>query len=119
MEVRFCTNHATVRPTDGALAPTPQVITGGWGEGLGGEEGGVSQEEGHATGGRQVKVYTPLRPLISASVDEKCCHNVNEAAPTEGRFQGPIRANRPVATKRWQTFGERAVGVSSQWERYQ
>lgn len=40
--------------------------------------GGVSQEEGHATEVIQLKVYRPLCPDISASVNEKLCHNVNE-----------------------------------------
>lgn len=41
-------------------------------------KGGVSQEEGHATEVIQLKVYRPLCPDTSASVNEKFCHNVNE-----------------------------------------
>lgn len=45
---------------------------------IGGVERNVSKEGGHATEGVQLKVYRPLRPSISGSVDEKCCHIENE-----------------------------------------
>lgn len=45
---------------------------------IGGLERNVSKEGGHATEVVQLKVYRPLRPSISGSVDEKCCHIENE-----------------------------------------
>lgn len=38
----------------------------------------VSKEEGHATEMGQLKVYRPLRPSISGSVNEKFSHIENE-----------------------------------------
>lgn len=60
---------------------------------------GVSQEEGHATEVIQLKVYRPLRPLISASVNEKFCHNVNDWDPTQGIFTVQSKPINPRGTK--------------------
>lgn len=45
---------------------------------IGGVKRNVSKEEGHATEVVQLKVYRPLRPSISGSVNEKFCHIENE-----------------------------------------
>lgn len=62
------------------------------------KKGGVSQEEGHATEVIQLKVYRPLRPDISASVNEKFCHNVNEWDPPKGVFRVQFKPINPEAT---------------------
>lgn len=41
---------------------------------VGGVERKVSKTGGHATEVVQLKVYRPLRPSISGSVNEKVCH---------------------------------------------
>lgn len=73
-----CSHHARVADWSESTGYYDQHIHRRMWMDSGGVKRNVSKEGGHATEVVQLKVYRPLRPSISGSVDEKCCHIENE-----------------------------------------